>query len=61
MAVSQFGRTEEVEESAEHETSDSRDESFRDSPHADKDFKPVHLKGLFRYVFFFFFVVAVLK
>ncbi|KAG8215598.1 hypothetical protein J3R82DRAFT_7463 [Butyriboletus roseoflavus] len=45
--VNQFGRTEEVEENAEHETSDSRDESFRDAPHGDKDFKPVHLKGLF--------------
>ena len=50
VAVSQFGRTEEVEENAEHETSDSRDESFRDASHVDKDFKPVHLKGLFRYV-----------
>lgn len=48
-ALNQFGRTEEVEENAEHETSDSRDESFRDAPHANKDFKPVHLKGLFRY------------
>ncbi|KAH0835518.1 hypothetical protein J3R83DRAFT_9203 [Lanmaoa asiatica] len=47
VAMSQFGRTEEVEENAEHETSDSRDENFRDSPHVDKDFKPVHLKGLF--------------
>ncbi|KAF8547095.1 hypothetical protein OG21DRAFT_1490523 [Imleria badia] len=44
VAVSQFGRTEEVEENAEHEMSDSRDESFRD---ADKDFKFIHLKGLF--------------
>lgn len=63
VPVSQFGRTEEVEENAEHETSDSRDESFRDPSHVDKDFKPVHLKGLFRYVnpFFFFFVVVVLK
>lgn len=50
VAVSQFGRTEEVEESPEHETSDSRDESFRHASHVDKDFKPVHLKGLFRYV-----------
>lgn len=50
MAVSRFGRTEEVEENAEHETSDSRDESYRDASHVDKDFKPVHLKGLFRYV-----------
>jgi len=50
VAVSQFGRTEEVEENAEHETSDSRDESFRHASHVDKDFKPVHLKGLFRYV-----------
>ena len=50
MAMNRFGRTEEVEENAEHETSDSRDESFRDAPHVDKDFKPVHLKGLFRYV-----------
>lgn len=48
-ALSRFGRTEEVEENAEHETSDSRDESFRDTHHVDKDFKPVHLKGLFRY------------
>lgn len=56
VAVSQFGRTEEVEENAEHETSDSRDESFRDAPHVDKDFKPVHLKGLFRYVIIFFMV-----
>ncbi|KAF8129971.1 hypothetical protein EV363DRAFT_1168110 [Boletus edulis] len=47
MPVSRFGRTEEVEENAEHETSDSRDESFRDASHMDKDFKPVHLKGLF--------------
>jgi len=47
-ARSPFGRTEEVEENAEHETSDSRDEGYRDGPpHADKDFKPVHLKGLF--------------
>ena len=50
VAMNRFGRTEEVEENAEHETSDSRDESFRDAPHVDKDFKPVHLKGLFRYV-----------
>ncbi|KAF8422338.1 hypothetical protein L210DRAFT_2168733 [Boletus edulis BED1] len=47
IPVSQFGRTEEVEENAEHETSDSRDESFRDTCHMDKDFKPIHLKGLF--------------
>ncbi|KAF9222128.1 Pkinase-domain-containing protein [Gyrodon lividus] len=46
-AVSQFGRTEEVEENVEQETSDGRDDSFKDSHHADKDFKPVHLKGLF--------------
>jgi hypothetical protein len=62
VPVSQFGRTEEVEENAEHETSDSRDEGFRDASHVDKDFKPVHLKGLFRYMNpFFFFVVVVLK
>ncbi|KIJ13649.1 hypothetical protein PAXINDRAFT_100605 [Paxillus involutus ATCC 200175] len=46
-AVSQFGRTEEVEENVEPETSDGRDDSFKDSHHADKEFKPVHLKGLF--------------
>ncbi|KAF9236131.1 hypothetical protein BU15DRAFT_50491 [Melanogaster broomeanus] len=45
--VNQFGRTEEVEENLEPETSDGRDDSFKDSHHADKDFKPVHLKGLF--------------
>ena len=50
VVVNQFGRTEEVEENAEHETFDSRDESFRDTSHVDKDFKPVHLKGLFRCV-----------
>jgi hypothetical protein len=50
-ARSPFGRTEEVEENAEHETSDSRDEGYRGGPpHGDKDFKPVHLKGLFRCV-----------
>ena len=58
VAVSRFGRTEEVEENAEHETSDSRDEGYRDAAHVDKDFKPVHLKGLFRYVIWFFFHVV---
>ncbi|KAG9318997.1 hypothetical protein JVU11DRAFT_1115 [Chiua virens] len=47
VAVGQFGCTEEVEENAEHETSDSRAESFRNTSHVDKDFKPVHPKGLF--------------
>ncbi|KIJ62403.1 hypothetical protein HYDPIDRAFT_114497 [Hydnomerulius pinastri MD-312] len=45
--IAQFGRTEEVEENVEHETSDGRDESFKEPHHGDKDFKPVHLKGLF--------------
>ncbi|KAH7886474.1 hypothetical protein F5I97DRAFT_1936203 [Phlebopus sp. FC_14] len=47
IGASNFGRTEEVEETIEQETSDGRDESFKGSQHAEKDFKPVHLKGLF--------------
>ena len=56
VAVSQFGRTEEVEENAEHETSDSRDGSYREPHHV--DFKPVHLKGLFRCVIRTFLIIV---
>ena len=49
--VPHFGRTEEVEENADDEFTDGRGESDKEQHH-DKDFKPVHLKGLFRYVFF---------
>ncbi|KAG6331469.1 hypothetical protein ID866_7622 [Astraeus odoratus] len=45
--VSQFGRTEEVEENAEQEHADMRTESDKEHSHVEKDFKPVHLKGLF--------------
>ena len=47
--VPHFGRTEEVEEIVDDEFTDGRGESDREH---DKDFKPVHLKGLFRYVLF---------
>ncbi|KAL4065610.1 hypothetical protein V8B97DRAFT_2010421 [Scleroderma yunnanense] len=42
-----FGRTEEVEENVEGEFRDGRGETDREHHHANKDFKPVHLKGLF--------------
>lgn len=45
-----FGRTEKVDENAEHEAAD-QDDGFKDEQsghHNDKEFKPVHLKGLFR-------------
>ncbi|KAG1729329.1 uncharacterized protein EDB91DRAFT_1159743 [Suillus paluster] len=47
--LSGFGRTEKVEENVEQEAVD-QDESFKDGQsghHSDKEFKPVHLKGLF--------------
>ncbi|KAI5999071.1 hypothetical protein EDD15DRAFT_130493 [Pisolithus albus] len=46
IGVGQFGRTEEVEENLEQEAFDGRTESDREQ-HAGRDFKPVHLKGLF--------------
>lgn len=46
VGVGQFGRTEEVEENLEPEGFDGRTESDREQ-HAERDFKPVHLKGLF--------------
>ena len=46
-----FARTEEVEENVDDEFTDGRGDSDKDQHHADKGFKPVHLKGLFRYVF----------
>ncbi|KAI6021046.1 hypothetical protein EDC04DRAFT_2869899 [Pisolithus marmoratus] len=42
----QFGRTEEVPENLEQEAADGQTESDREQ-NAEKDFKPVHLKGLF--------------
>jgi len=45
-----FGRTEKVDENVEQEAAD-QDDGFKDGQsghHNDKEFKPVHLKGLFR-------------
>ncbi|KAG1721894.1 Pkinase-domain-containing protein [Suillus lakei] len=47
--LSGFGRTEKVEENVEQEGVD-QDDGFKDEQsghHSDKEFKPVHLKGLF--------------
>jgi hypothetical protein len=48
--LSGFGHTEKVEENVEQEAVD-QDDGFKDEQsghHSDKEFKPVHLKGLFR-------------